>query len=134
MSNHIAIFLSGIIHTLKLLVQSAWRPLHRTSAKHMKMQVLDRLTALVASIGYHAEALVQLVLLSKLRNDLAHDMPHQLLVGRRKSAHALKMLLGYYQSVERCLWLQILEGQYLFILIDYRGRNLLGCDFAKNTI
>ena len=134
MSNHIAIFLLSILNMLMALSTSAWRPLHGTTAQHMEMQMLHGLTALVASIGHHTEALIQLVFLGNLWNNLTENMACQLLVSSSQSTNTLHMLLRNYQSVKRCLWLQILEGQYQLILIYYCRRNLLGCNLAKNTI
>ena len=106
-----------------LPVTSARRPGKTSAGQHMKMQMLNRLSAVLAAIIDYSEALFEAVFLSELRRHL-ENMRNNRTVGRIDLHSRRNVFLRDYEHMKGRLRCNILKGKHLIVLINLGAGNI----------
>ena len=102
------------------------------SAEHVEVNVLDRLTAVLAHVGDNTVAVRETARGSHLGDRLKDR--GDLTRGRRvDSVSRLDVSLGHDENVDGSLRIYVAEGKDLFVLIDLGGGDIPRNNFTENT-
>src|SRR5579864_99856 len=110
------------------------RPGHLASAEQMDMQVVHGLTAALTRVDDEAEArLVDALVLRDRLRDVEQASPQRVL-GRRQLGHRFDVLAWEHEHMDRCLRVDVADGQHLVVLADKRGRLFVCRNGAEDAI
>src|SRR5579883_2410633 len=96
----------------------------------MNVQVMHGLTTIIAGVDYNAIAIDKPLLSRDIAGLLEELAEFQSIICLRDTGD---MVLGYDQSMCRCLSIDVANRDHLRRLFDYAGRYFAFDDFAENT-
>lgn len=111
----------------------ARRPVHRASAQHMDVQVIDRLAAIRACIDDGSVAIAKAFAPRYICGNGQH-VAQQRRVVVRSVRQRLQVLARNDEKVRRCLRRDVAKRNHLLVLVELWRGNLVVGDFAEDAI
>lgn len=105
-----------------------------TPAKHVEMQVKNRLPAVPARIGYDTIPRFGKTFIHRNLPTGQEQPAEQGLIGFAEVLHRRNMPFGDDQSMNRRLWADVIECQRMLVLIHHLRGNTAVNDTAENTV
>ncbi len=113
--------------------KSARRPVHLTLTQHMHMNVVDSLPTFFIAVHDNAETFFATQFLGQALGG-KQDVSSQRLVVLGQVVQGAYRLFRDHQEVHRCLWRDVVEGQYLVVLVNDISRDFPGDDLGEQCI
>ena len=108
-------------------------PGKRLAAEDVNVQVMHRLTRVLALVDDEAEALRKPERIAEPADLLQHSADERrALIGELHDR--CKVLLGHAQKMDLCLGRDVLEDDHLLVLVHLGGRDLARDDFTENAV
>ena len=108
--------------------------MHRTTAEQVQVDVKDGLPSLAVRVEHRPVPAVRYASFLGNRGGAPDELSDQAVVFCAKLVQRFDMTLRDDEHMRRRLWIDIVEGQHAFVLVDDACRNRALDDFAEQAI